>query len=97
MNILNAAIKKKNSKYVLDRPIRTTTIFKICFFLEGNEPSKAEHYHPFYITDSAEGGFGQKDDAEQRKQRVFAGIVYDSDGYPFPTTGILLFISEKGF
>ncbi|XP_025413670.1 protein Skeletor, isoforms B/C-like isoform X2 [Sipha flava] len=57
------------------------------FYVEGgNEPSKAEHYHPFYITDSAEGGFGQKDDAEQRKQRVFAGIVYDSDGYPFPTT-----------
>lgn len=53
----------------------------------GNEPSKTDHYHPFYITDSAEGGFGLKNDVEQRKQRVFAGIVYDSDGYPLPTTG----------
>ncbi|KAL4149249.1 hypothetical protein QTP88_003230 [Uroleucon formosanum] len=57
------------------------------FIVEGgNDPNKGEHYHPLYITDSSEGGFGQKDDAEQRKQRVFAGIVYDSDGLPFPTT-----------
>lgn len=61
-------------------------------FLVGNEPSKVGHYHPFYITDNAEGGFGQKDDLEQRKQRVFAGIVYDSEGYPFPTTGIILLL-----
>jgi len=58
------------------------------FSSTGNDPNEVGHYHPFYITDSAEGGFGQKDDMEQKKQRVFAGIVYDSDGYPFPTTGI---------
>lgn len=57
------------------------------FCFKGNDPNKVGHYHPFYITDSAEGGFGQKNDVEQKKQRVFAGIVTDSEGYPFPTTG----------
>lgn len=44
-------------------------------------------YHPFYICDNAEGGFGQKLDVEQRKQRVFAGVAYDSEGYAYPTAG----------
>ncbi|XP_050532309.1 protein Skeletor, isoforms B/C-like [Daktulosphaira vitifoliae] len=53
------------------------------FYIEGGDnPNKVGHYHPFYITDSHEGGFGQKDDLEQKKQRVFAGINYDSEGYP---------------
>lgn len=42
-------------------------------------------YHPFYITDSSEGGFGQKNEQQQMEQKVFAGVDYDSDGYPYPT------------
>lgn len=44
-------------------------------------------YHPFYICDSPEGGFGQKSEIEQKRQRVFAGVSYDSEGYPYPTAG----------
>ncbi|KAG8286429.1 hypothetical protein J6590_060348 [Homalodisca vitripennis] len=51
----------------------------------GNDPTKPAHYHPFYITDSSEGGFGQKSEKDQRQQRVFAGVSYDSEGYPYPT------------
>lgn len=42
-------------------------------------------FHPFYISDSSEGGFGQKRESEQRQQRVFAGVAYDNEGYPYPT------------
>lgn len=41
-------------------------------------------YHPFYITTSPEGGFGQKTEDEQKAQKVFAGVKYE-DGYPYPT------------
>jgi len=79
---ININISNDNRSNINDR---------ITIFI-GNEPSKIGHYHPFYITDSAEGGFGQKSDVEQKKQRVFAGIVTDSEGYPFPTTGIIALI-----
>ncbi|XP_050585241.1 protein Skeletor, isoforms B/C isoform X1 [Bombus affinis] len=56
------------------------------FIVEGgNDPANPARYHPFYITDSPEGGFGQKTETEQRAQRVFAGVKYDTDGYPYPT------------
>ena len=62
------------------------------FVIEGgHDRTNPARYHPFYITDSSEGGFGQKSEAEQRKQRVFGGVNYDSDGYPYPTAGELLF------
>ncbi|XP_014254156.1 protein Skeletor, isoforms B/C isoform X2 [Cimex lectularius] len=51
----------------------------------GNDPTQPARYHPFYITDSPEGGFGQKSDIKQRQQRVFAGVSYDSEGFPYPT------------
>nr|XP_018906629.1 PREDICTED: protein Skeletor, isoforms B/C-like [Bemisia tabaci] len=55
------------------------------FIIEGgNDPSNPARYHPFYISDSAEGGFGQKKESEQREQRVFAGVSSDSEGYPAP-------------
>ncbi|XP_050436047.1 protein Skeletor, isoforms B/C [Adelges cooleyi] len=59
------------------------------FYIEGGDkPNKPGHYHPFYITDNPEGGFGDIDDSEQKKQRVFAGIHYDSEGYPLaPAAG----------
>lgn len=61
------------------------------FVIEGgNDRTNPARYHPFYITDSSEGGFGQKSEAEQKKQRVFGGVNYDSDGYPYPTAGELL-------
>lgn len=56
----------------------------------GNDRTNPARYHPFYITDSSEGGFGQKSEAEQKKQRVFGGVHYDSEGYPYPTAGELL-------
>lgn len=51
----------------------------------GNDRTNPARYHPFYITDSKEGGFGQKTEEEQKLQRVFAGVSYDSEGYPYPT------------
>lgn len=47
--------------------------------------SRRSRYHPFYITNSPEGGFGQKSAKEQMKQKVYAGVRYDSQGYPQPT------------
>ncbi|XP_054266957.1 protein Skeletor, isoforms B/C isoform X2 [Macrosteles quadrilineatus] len=56
------------------------------FIVEGgNDATNPARYHPFYITDSSEGGFGQKTEEEQRRQRIFAGVRYDSEGYPYPT------------
>lgn len=44
-------------------------------------------YHPFYITDNPEGAFGTKSESEQKDQRIFGGISYDSEGNPLPNTG----------
>lgn len=44
-------------------------------------------FHPFYISDSAEGGFEQKRPEERQQQRIFAGVAYDNEGYPYPTAG----------
>ncbi|CAG2055811.1 unnamed protein product, partial [Timema podura] len=54
-------------------------------FISGNDRTNPARYHPFYITDSKEGGFGQKSEADQKKQRVFGGVSYDAEGYPYPT------------
>ncbi|CAG9858428.1 unnamed protein product [Phyllotreta striolata] len=51
----------------------------------GDDSSNPARFHPFYITDSKEGGFGQKSEEERFKQKVFAGVEYDSDGYAYPT------------
>lgn len=41
------------------------------FIVEGGDDStNPARYHPFYITDSREGGFGQKSEYEQKKQKV---------------------------
>uniref|UniRef100_A0A8D8Q2Y6 Protein Skeletor, isoforms D/E n=1 Tax=Cacopsylla melanoneura TaxID=428564 RepID=A0A8D8Q2Y6_9HEMI len=59
---------------------------KYTFVVEGgDDPTKSSRYHPFYITDSPEGGYGQRTESEQRRQRVFAGVNVDSEGYPFPS------------
>lgn len=38
-----------------------------------------------YITNSKEGGYGQKNAEERDKQAVFAGVDFDGDNNPFPT------------
>ncbi|CAB3232551.1 unnamed protein product [Arctia plantaginis] len=56
------------------------------FIVEGGDDrTNPAKFHPFYISDSSEGGFGQKKEEDQRKQRVFAGVAYDNEGYPYPT------------
>lgn len=57
------------------------------FFTTGDDRTNPARYHPFYITDSKEGGYGQKSEEEQKHQRVFAGVSYDAEGYPYPTAG----------
>lgn len=51
----------------------------------GDDPTQGARYHPFYITSSAEGGYGQKKEVEQLHENVFAGVEHSSDGYPVPT------------
>jgi len=43
----------------------------------GTDASNSAKYHPFYITDSSQGGFGQKTNEEKAKEHVFAGIGPD--------------------
>ncbi|XP_055525662.1 protein Skeletor, isoforms B/C isoform X1 [Wyeomyia smithii] len=55
------------------------------FVVEGGDDStQPAKYHPFYITDSSEGGYGQLTDAQRRRETIFAGVEYDRDGYPTP-------------
>lgn len=42
-------------------------------------------YHPLYITDSPEGGFGQLLSHQQKRQKVFAGVEWDENNYPKPS------------
>ncbi|KAI8422954.1 hypothetical protein MSG28_014057 [Choristoneura fumiferana] len=49
------------------------------FTVEGGE----DRTNP--ANDSSEGGFGQKKEEDQRKQRLFAGVAFDNEGYPYPT------------
>ncbi|XP_075145632.1 protein Skeletor, isoforms B/C [Haematobia irritans] len=56
------------------------------FLVEGGDnPSQPARYHPLYITDSPEGGIGQKSALEMSKQKVYAGVEFDEDGNPIPT------------
>ncbi|KAJ6637834.1 Protein Skeletor, isoforms B/C [Pseudolycoriella hygida] len=51
----------------------------------GDKPSQLDKFHPLYITDSPEGGFGLKSESEQRREIIYAGVEYHSDGYADPT------------
>ncbi|XP_073818212.1 protein Skeletor, isoforms B/C [Musca autumnalis] len=56
------------------------------FIVEGGDISaQPARYHPFYISDSPEGGIGQKTGVELSKQKVYAGVEFDEDGNPIPT------------
>lgn len=53
----------------------------------GDKPAQLDKFHPLYITDSPEGGFGLKSESEQRREKIYAGVEYHSDGYADPTAG----------
>lgn len=54
----------------------------------GDKSSNPARYHPFYITDSPEGGLGQANDDEQQRTHNYAGTAKDSQGYTYPTAGM---------
>jgi len=54
------------------------------FIIEGgNNPVNSARYHPLYITDSSEGGFGQQTEEQQRKEKLYAGVEYDNSNLPY--------------
>ncbi|XP_055306953.1 protein Skeletor, isoforms B/C isoform X1 [Sitodiplosis mosellana] len=56
------------------------------FIVEGGDKSSnPARYHPFYITDSPEGGLGQASEDEQQRTHNYAGTAKDSQGYIYPT------------
>uniref|UniRef100_A0A1B0BKY3 DOMON domain-containing protein n=1 Tax=Glossina palpalis gambiensis TaxID=67801 RepID=A0A1B0BKY3_9MUSC len=56
------------------------------FFVEGGDnPSQPARYHPLYITDSPEGGIGQKTGLQLTEQKTYAGVEFDDEGNPTPT------------
>lgn len=59
------------------------------FVVEGGDlPAISAQYHPLYITDSPEGGIGQKTEEEQQKEKYYAGVERDTSGdYLEPTAG----------
>lgn len=58
------------------------------FIVEGGDnPSQRARYHPFYITNSEEGGIGQRSENELLSEKVYAGVETDSSGYHIPTAG----------
>lgn len=60
--------------------------YNYTFIVEtGGDPRNPARFHPFYITDSAEGGFGQLLEHQRKRQKIFAGVEYDAENYPQPT------------
>lgn len=56
------------------------------FVIEGgSDKTSSSRRHPFYLTDSPEGGFDFKTDDERQKERVFGGIGMRPDGQYVPT------------
>ncbi|XP_035890719.1 protein Skeletor, isoforms B/C isoform X2 [Anopheles stephensi] len=51
----------------------------------GDDTAQPAKYHPLYITSSSEGGYGQLTDAQKRRETVYAGVEYDSEGNAYPT------------
>lgn len=64
--------------------------FYIFFLILGNIIGNNLQYHPLYLTDNEEGAFGRKSESEQKDQRIFGGISYDSEGNPLPNTGMYM-------
>lgn len=57
------------------------------FIVEGgNDKTGATRRHPLYLTDSPEGGFNFKTDAERMRERIFGGVAMRAtDGQFVPT------------
>lgn len=51
----------------------------------GSDKTSATRRHPFYLTDSPEGGFDFKTDEERMKERIFGGVALRGDGQFVPT------------
>ncbi|CAH0554651.1 unnamed protein product [Brassicogethes aeneus] len=75
--------------YINDMLIPEVTVERgqtYTFTIEGGaDETNPARYHPFYITDSSEGGYDQKTAQERNKQKVYAGVGFDREGYPYPT------------
>ena len=63
--------------------------YKRSFYLPGNDQTNTARYHPLYITDNFEGGYGQKSEELQRQQKIYAGVQFDQNGDPYPTAGLI--------
>lgn len=61
-----------------------TAIFVIKSALQANYYRVFCRYHPFYITDSPEGGYGQSYGSSM-EEKVYAGVENGPDDYPRPT------------
>lgn len=59
----------------------------------GDNKILKDKYHPFYITDSPEGGYGVAEGEKPNYQNLYAGVEYDVQQYVEPTAGNLLFDS----
>ncbi|XP_011497044.1 PREDICTED: protein Skeletor, isoforms B/C isoform X2 [Ceratosolen solmsi marchali] len=56
------------------------------FLVEGGkDETNPAQYHPFYITDSSEGGFAELTKDQHQRQKIYAGVAYDQNNYPYPT------------
>jgi hypothetical protein len=55
------------------------------FVIEGGNSENPAESHPFYITSSHEGGYGQKQSWERDQERVFAGVRTVPGGIVEPT------------
>lgn len=74
--------------YINDRLIPEITVERghtYTFIVEGgNDPSNPAKYHPFYITTSPEGGYGQKSEGQRKQQRILAGVAHNKEGEEIP-------------
>jgi hypothetical protein len=51
----------------------------------GDNMERPESFHPLYITDDRDGGYGLKDHMERKLETTFAGIDFFSGGMSKPT------------
>ncbi len=84
--------KSRPSKYAKNAQKKNPTIivclspFPLCCSAAtpvqgGDDPSRPESYHPLYITDNPEGGYGRKRSNERRIETVFAGMDGVGNGH----------------
>ncbi|XP_018007875.2 uncharacterized protein LOC108665610 [Hyalella azteca] len=57
------------------------------FVVEGGyDEANPSRSHPLYITDDPEGGYEHKSPQERAQVKVFAGVDFDANGNPTPTS-----------